>query len=691
MMKLCASRIIGKGKAPHCISVNRFRDHQVATAWRMSRVLICPGMPANRHLLNMRSIIVGTAGHIDHGKSSLVQALTGKDPDRLPEEKKRGITIDLGFADLDLGDVRVGFVDVPGHERFVKNMLAGVHGIDVVALVIAADEGVMPQTQEHFDICRLLRVQQGLVVITKTDLVEDELLSLVKAEVEELVAGSFLQDAPVVLVSARTGSGLEEFRTLLRQIADQVPARSSDFVTRLPIDRAFTMKGFGTVVTGTLVSGQIAEADELELLPTGHRVRARGIQVHGEAVNHAKPGQRTAVNLAGLDIEHVQRGMVLAKSGRLRSTQIIDVELNMLPGAPRPMRTRSRVRVHIGSAELLGRVRVLNDSGEIAPGAHDFAQLRLESPVVVLHGDRFIVRSYSPAETIAGGVVLDPFAMKHRGKELAKTREQLRRLKDPDAIVRFSAFVHAAGDAGLKPEELAARFGWTDDILTRVASAVKEAGVIVEGNGYYLTTESIDRLSRLAIEAVNKHHQREPLARGLPRETLRERLFAHTPVEVFRFVIARLESDGVFATEKDLVRAIEHTLDLSSSDKQVRDKIVEVYEQAGLEAPSWDQALQHAAVPASQRNHARKLLQLLLDEGTLVRVNREMFFHAAALDKLKQLLEKHAAAHEPERLIDVATFKDLAGISRKYAIPLLEYFDRERVTQRAGDRRIILK
>lgn len=641
--------------------------------------------------VTMRSIIVGTAGHIDHGKSSLVQALTGKDPDRLPEEKKRGITIDLGFADLDLGDVRVGFVDVPGHERFVKNMLAGVHGIDLVALVIAADEGVMPQTREHFDICRLLGVQHGLVVITKTDLVEAELLSLVNAEVDELVAGSFLQDAPIVLVSARTGAGLEQFRSALREVAAKVPARSSEFVTRLPIDRAFTMKGFGTVVTGTLASGQIWEADELELLPAGHRVRARGVQVHGDAVDHAETGQRTAVNLAGIDIADVERGMVLAKSGRLRPVQIIDVDLKMLPDAARPIRTRSRVRLHIGSAEVLARVRVLNDAGEIAPGASDFGQLRLESSVTVLNGDRFIIRSYSPAQTIAGGLVLDPFATKHRGRELAETRERLRSLRDSDAAVRFTAFVEAAGDVGLTPEDLAARFGWTDDVLVRVASQTKEAGVIVEGNGVFLSRKTIDRLSRMVIDEVKKHHQREPLARGLPRETLRERLFAHTPVEVFRFVIACLERDALLASEKDLVRAVEHTLDLSSSDKQLRDKIIEVYEQSGLEAPSWDQALQQAAVPAAQRSHARKLLQLLVDEGKLVRVHGEMFFPFSALNRLKQLLLKHAAEHEPDRLIDVAAFKELAGISRKYAIPLLEYFDRERVTQRAGDKRIILK
>jgi selenocysteine-specific elongation factor len=334
----------------------------------------------------MSSIIIGTAGHIDHGKSALVQALTGKNPDRLPEEKRRGITIDLGFADLDLGEVRVAFVDVPGHERFVKNMMAGAHGIDAVALVIAADEGVMPQTREHFDICRLLGISHGIIVITKTDLVDEDMLSLVRAEAEELVAGSFLEGAPIIPVSAKTAAGLEELRATLHQIALETPARSADFVTRLPVDRVFTMKGFGAVVTGTLVSGQISEGDELELLPGGARVRARGVQVHGAAVRSAAAGQRTAVNLAGVDLSVIERGMVLAEVGRLATTQILDVQLEVLDSAPRAVRTRARVRLHIGSAEVLGRVRVLNLPGEIAPGDSGFAQLRLETPVVAVHG-----------------------------------------------------------------------------------------------------------------------------------------------------------------------------------------------------------------------------------------------------------------------------------------------------------------
>ncbi|HEX5836060.1 MAG TPA: selenocysteine-specific translation elongation factor, partial [Pyrinomonadaceae bacterium] len=316
----------------------------------------------------MKSIIVGTAGHIDHGKSALVRALTGTDPDRLPEEKRRGITIDLGFADLELNDFRFGFVDVPGHERFVRNMLAGAHGIDLLALVIAADEGVMPQTREHFDICRLLGVQNGLVVITKRDLVEAEMLPLVEDEARALAAGSFLEGAPVVSVSSKTGEGLEQLKSQLTQIAARVPPRSADFTTRLPIDRAFSMKGFGAVVTGTLISGQITDGDELELRPNGLKVRVRGLQVHGQAVKQAHAGQRTAVNVAGIDTAQVERGMILGPAGRLRPSQIIDVWIDALPDVARPIRSRSRVRFHIGAAEVLGRVTVLDGGSEIPGG-----------------------------------------------------------------------------------------------------------------------------------------------------------------------------------------------------------------------------------------------------------------------------------------------------------------------------------
>ncbi len=371
------------------------------------------------------SVIVGTAGHIDHGKSALVRALTGNDPDRLPEEKRRGITIDLGFADLDLDGVRIGFVDVPGHERFVKNMLAGAHGIDVVALVIAADEGVMPQTREHFDICRLLGVQRGLIVITKTDLVEEELLELVTSEVGELVAGSFLDSAPIIPVSAKTGAGLNQLRAALKEVSLRVPARAAGYLPRLPVDRVFAMKGFGAVVTGTLVSGSIAEGDELELLPTNSRVRARGVQVHGKAVQRASAGQRTAVNLGGIETNAIERGMILAPLSSLRSTQILDVKVSVLSGAPRALRSRARVRFHIHAAEVLARIQVLETGGQIAPGSTGFAQLRLETPIAAVAGEHFILRSYSPSVTIAGGEILDPLAGKHRGRDLADVRRSL--------------------------------------------------------------------------------------------------------------------------------------------------------------------------------------------------------------------------------------------------------------------------
>ena len=639
----------------------------------------------------MTSLIVGTAGHIDHGKSALVRALTGTDPDRLPEEKRRGITIDLGFADLQLDNLRLGFVDVPGHERFVKNMLAGAHGIDVLALVIAADEGVMPQTREHFDICRLLGVRNGLVVITKSDLVEPDMLSLVETEARELVAGSFLEGAPVVAVSAKTGAGLDELKRQLVEIGSRVPVRSSDLITRLPIDRAFSMKGFGAVVTGTLISGKINESDELELLPPMIKVRVRGLQVHSHAVNEADAGQRTAVNLAGVDTAQIERGMVLAPPARLRPTQIVDVWIDVLPDAPRGVRSRARVRLHIGATEVLGRVRVLDEPAELANGSGGLAQLRLEAPIVALHGDRFILRSYSPQQTIAGGVIVDPFAMKHRGKDIAQTRQLLRALMQDDRATKFTAFVRRSGERGLRPGDVAAATGWTDQVLASVAAAAQKNEQVVDAAGVYLARASFDRLSSALLDELERHHKREPLARGMLRETLREKVFTHSLPELFGAVVAKLEGGGAIVSEKDVIRAGGHSVGLSDQDAQLSDRLEKVYREAGVEAPSLDEVMTHAGVAVAQRTQARKILQLLIDGKRLVRVQNEMFMHAGVIDSLKTKLRAYADKHEPERLIDVPTFKQLAGVSRKYAIPLLEYFDREQVTRRAGDKRVILK
>jgi selenocysteine-specific elongation factor len=660
----------------------------------------------------MRSIIIGTAGHIDHGKTSLVRALTGVDADRLPEEKRRGITIDLGFAELVVGDVRVGFVDVPGHERFVKNMLAGAHGIDAVALVVAADEGVMPQTREHFDITRLLGVGAGVVVITKTDAAEAELVELVREEIAELVAGSFLEAAPVVAVSARTGEGLEELKQTLREIAARAPVRSNESVARLPIDRSFTMRGFGAVATGTLVAGEIAEGEELDLLPADFRARVRGIQVHGHAVERATAGQRTAINLGGVEASEVLRGMTLAPAGRLRPTQIMDVAVEMLADAPRPLRSRARVRVHLGTTEALARVRALEDAGEIVAGATGFAQLSLESPVVALPGERFIIRSYSPQRTVAGGVVLDAFAQKRRGRERATARARLAALAEADRAGRLAIFVAASGERGLSRADLAARTGWRDEVLSEAIDEAKRRvavgntranddaaragegdvrGALIEAEGVFLAREILEQLVSAAVAAVEAHHAREPLQKGLARETLRERVFAHVAPEVFRAALAEAERKGLLVAERDVVRARTHTLELSPEDTRLRARLEQIYRDAALEAPTLDEAFALAADGKQlNREHARKILQLLIDDGTLARVTPDLFFHRDALARLVASLQEHAARHEPERLIDMATFKDLAQVSRKYAIPLLEHFDRARVTRRAGDRRIVL-
>lgn len=634
------------------------------------------------------SLIVGTAGHIDHGKSALVRALTGVDPDRLPEEKRRGITIDLGFADLELDDLRIGFVDVPGHERFVKNMLAGAHGIDLLALVIAADEGVMPQTREHFDICRLLGVSNGLVVITKTDLVDEEMLALVEDDARELITGSFLESAPLVSVSSRTGAGMDQLKSQLVDLGRRVPPRSKDFTTRLPIDRAFSMKGFGAVVTGTLISGKITEGDELELLPLKVNVRVRGLQVHNKAVHEAHAGQRTAVNLAGIDTAQIERGMVLAPAGRLRPTQIVDAWIDVLPGAPRAVRSRSRVRFHIGATEVLGRVRVLGGSS-IEPGSGGLAQLRLEAPVVAIHGDRFILRSYSPAETIAGGVIVDPFATKHRGREMDHALELLRLLMRDERAVKFEGFVRAAGVRGVRLVDLAAATGWTNEILANVAKEAQRS--VLEVGGLYIARDSFDRLSTALVAELERHHKREPLARGMLRETLREKVFTHSAPELFNGVVGRLEAEGKVASERDIVRSSKHSVGLSDKDLELSKRIEQIYLAAGVEAPSLDDAMTKANVAAAQRAQARKLLQLLLDDRKLVRIQAEMFMHTKVIEDLKTKLLNYASQHDPDRLIDVPAFKDLAGVSRKYAIPLLEYFDREQVTRRAGDKRLILK
>lgn len=639
----------------------------------------------------MKRIIVGTAGHIDHGKTSLVKALTGVNTDRWKEEQERGITIDIGFADLTVGDVHFGFVDVPGHERFVKNMLAGAHGIDLVMLVVAADESVMPQTREHFDICRLLEVKAGLIVITKTDLVEEEFADLVEAEVREFVTGSFLAEAPVVRVSARSGQGIEELKRTLATLAARVQLRDDEAVARLPIDRVFTIKGFGTVVTGTLIAGQIQAGDELELLPAdGRRTRARSLQVHGQATQTARAGERTAINVQGLEVAEITRGQVLVPAGRLQATSMLDVRLQLLPSAPRTLRSRARVHLHLGTAEVLARVVLLGQS-ELAADGSCFAQLRLEAPVLALPGDHFIVRSYSPTITIGGGVVVDALPRKHRWRDGAQVVAQLGNLRAADEHERIALLIEMAGEHGLTHAQIAARSGAPDAVIKQAAEAAlkaRRAVAVTSTPLFLLARTAFDELAKQVRAQLKTFHQKQPLAAGMGREEIREKIFAHLAPEIFRAVIAQLAERNEVVAEKDLLRLATHRVALSAEEQAAKDHLADVFARAGLQPMSLEDAIAQAAPQFGiDQQRAQRFAQMLINSGELVRV-AELIFHRQALEALRPTLQQYKAQHGAK--LDVGAFKDLTGISRKYAIPLLEYLDRQRVTRRVGDAREIL-
>jgi selenocysteine-specific elongation factor len=638
-------------------------------------------------------IIVGTAGHIDHGKTALVRALTGTDTDRLPEEKKRGITVDLGFAEMIIGETRFGFVDVPGHERFVKNMLAGATGIDLVLLVIAADEGVMPQTREHFDICRLLDIRSGIVVLTKIDLADAETLELARLDAAELIAGSFLEDAPVIEVSARAGLGLGDLSNALALVADRLGNagdRSDQKAARMAIDRSFSVKGFGAVVTGTLATGSIAEGDEVELLPPGRMLRVRGVQSHGTSVREAHAGSRTALNLAGIDRSELFRGMTIALPGVFAPTQIIDAHVEMLASSARPLKNRQRVRLHLGTDELLARVQVLNGEGEVAPGGSDFVQLRLENETVAAAGDRFIIRSYSPQATIGGGEVLDSAASRHRKSALVAVREHLASLLEHRShpVGQVIQYVKFAGRRGLTGRELSARTGRELAVIRRAVSDA--AGTVTDLRGRFVDSTLVDAMTEDAKTALARFHKANPLEAGMPKLVLREKIFARLPAEIFGGCLERLEREGSVVVEKDVVRLAEHSTQMSPAESVFKSGILRTLAEAGLQPPKFVE-IANAAQTASRvpPAAAKKIIQMAVTRGEIVKVSEEFYFSRAAVDDLVAKLKAFAEA-SPDRTIDMAQFKDLAGVTRKHAIPLSEYFDRERITVRRGDKRVII-
>jgi selenocysteine-specific elongation factor len=645
----------------------------------------------------MKHIVVGTAGHIDHGKSTLVRALTGIDPDRLKEEKERGITIELGFAYTTLDGTTVAFVDVPGHERFVKTMLAGVGGIDCVMLIVAADESVMPQTREHFDICRLLRVPQGLVVMTKADLVDPDTLEIVRLEIRDLVKGSFLEKAPVIGVSAETGAGLDELRTAILGAAGRVEDRTAAGPARLPIDRAFSMQGFGTVVTGTLVSGRVALEDELSLVPglgpsavpnALRGVRVRGLQVHGKKRAEAVAGERTAINLGGIDVSEIVRGQTLATPDALTVTRRVDAMFDLLPGAKR-LKHGARVRFHHGTAEILGRVSVVGTAAsEVAPGSRAAVRIRLESPAAVTRRDRFVLRAYSPPITIGGGEVLDPDPPRV-GVRTATAASRFAAIVIKGAGQDEAALTRMIEDTGLRGfafNRLVARAGIAPPDVAATIDALISTGQIKVATDRLVSSASVSLIGARLLTLVGDFHRANPLVDGIPREEVRERLFARAHAHVFELVLDELERAKKLVA-RDRLALAGHRLELSPEEGRAREAVEDAYKRAGLKPPD-------AATLAAGNRIAPALVEkmtgLLLRQKVLARVDT-LVFHVDALQGLKSEVQALKTSTPGGRAtVDVATFKDRYGITRKFAIPLLEWLDRERVTKRVGETRIVL-
>ncbi len=657
----------------------------------------------------MKSIIVGTAGHIDHGKTALVKALTGIDADRLEEEKRRGITIDLGFAHMELpgadGEpLHLGFVDVPGHERFVRNMLAGVGGIDLVLLVIAADESIKPQTREHFDILQLLGVQRGITVLTKSDAVDAETLDVVRLEVEEFLRGTFLDkpnlDEPksIIAVSSLTGAGLDDLKRAMIATAAEVQPRDSHALSRLPIDRVFTMKGFGTVVTGTLLSGTIRRDEEMQVFSSGRKVRVRGVQVHGHAAEAAIAGQRTALNLAGAGTEDLSRGMTLAPPATLATTRRADVRLRLLASAPRALKHRSRVHFHSNTMETVAEILFYTRSEitpaaarsvgletpryatQVAPGEEMFVQLRLRDAALLLPGDRFIIRQFSPVVTIGGGAVVTndaPLKIVDAGLHF----DHLKRRSDPSRAVALRSLVVASGTRGISIAEGVARTGWTPADIGSLASKVD--GVARIGDVLIWQKWIEIRISKTLFSQLESFQKKNPLVPGMNKEELRGHLFDVRP-EVFTRVLEDAVRQKGLEVEGDLVRLPGQGVVMKDEEAESKKKIEDAFAAAGLKVPALHDVIAGLKV---DKTRAQKIVTLLLRDKMLVKISEELVFHRSALEQLRRLV---AAQKTKSPKMDVAKFKELTGVSRKYAIPLLEYLDREHVTKRVGDAREIL-
>ncbi len=633
----------------------------------------------------MKQIVLGTAGHIDHGKTALIKALTGVDTDRLKEEKERGITIELGFASLVLpSGLRMGIVDVPGHEKFVKHMVAGVWGIDLVALVVAADEGVMPQTREHLDICRLLAVKNGLVVVSKIDLADPDLVQLVGEEVRELVKGTFLEGAPIINVSSLTGEGIPQLLTTLDRLANEVQGRTSEGLFLLPIDRVFVMKGFGTVVTGTLVSGSISVGDTVQILPSLKEAKVRGIQVYNENIEMARAGQRTAVNLQGIEKSRINRGDVLVHPQTIMPTYMVDAYLENLPTSPHPFRNRVKQRFHIGTSSRLATI-ILLDREELAPGEKGFVQLRLEKPVVALPHDKFVIRGSSAIQTLGGGVVIDSHPVKH--KRLAKdVLAGLMILREGGEEEVVSHYLASSGARGMALRELKERVNIPPSRLSNILRELMARGEIVTidgGEGRFVHHVGYEQLKGKTLSYILEFHEKHPLRIGPSKEEVKSKLPKAVESKLFHRMLRELVDSNEVLIEKDKLRLSTHRVSLRDDQKRMKSKVEGLFARRGLQSPSLKELASNLSTDESE---VRNVIHLLTEEGAIIKAKEDMYFHREAIEKLKGELVQFLRTHHE---ITTAQFKEMTKVSRKYAIPLFEYFDNSKITIRVGEKRLL--
>ncbi len=629
-----------------------------------------------------KQIILGTAGHIDHGKTALVKAITGTDTDRLKEEKLRGMTIVLGFASLDLpGGQHIGFVDVPGHERFVKTMVAGASGIDIVALVIAADDGVMPQTREHLEICEFLNISHGLVIVTKVDLVDEEWLELVIDDIQQFLKGTFLEDAPILPVSSVTGRGIPDLVAALEKLCDQVKVRSPDGLFRLPVDRIFTIKGFGTVVTGTLISGKVRVGDNVIIYPAGIGAKVRGVQVHSQPVEASTAGLRTAINFQGLAKSAINRGDVIAPPDTLKPSYMVDVWLRYLKSAEKPLKNRTMIRFHTGTSEVSGYA-VLLDRDEILPGEDAIAQLRLNSPVAVMKDDRFVIRSYSSMHTVGGGAVINPVPPKHKRSKITASDMQPLIDGDVESIINYQ--MTKSGFKGLTFSDLVVMTNQTEKQLTQKLQSLSSAKRIVlvdRENRVYINGAALEDLKGIIQNILKVYHKKHPLKGGMPKEELKSKLPAGVSSKLFNLLVRDMIKKDMLTQEKDAIRLSSHRVALEGDQSKIRKELEEAYLGSGLQPPYFKELVKSISGPSKI---ATDVLFHMVEEGVLIKVKEDLYFHKTAIERLKNEFVDYLRTHNE---ITTPRFKEMTGTSRKYTIPLIEYFDSIRLTIRIGDSR----